>query len=162
MEDDSPQKAQKWLEDLATGSAGHEIETLSLGGMQVSHAHKGLIRCNFVIPKHLSDQDGNWHVGAIATLVDDVGAAAIYSTVGHIKASVSFNISYYSTPKIQEEVEIEAKVVGQKGKLASVVVEIRRKDNGRIVALGKQWMTSSKIVPGTYQNKTLTSQVSKL
>lgn len=36
--------------------------------------------------------------------------------------------------------EIEAKVVGEKGRLMSVVVEVRRKDNGELIALAKQWM----------------------
>lgn len=40
-------------------------------------------------------------MGAIAVMVDDVGATAIYSYVGHVKASVNFDISYYSTVKIQ-------------------------------------------------------------
>lgn len=47
----------------------------------------------------------------------------------------------------QEEVEIEAKVVGKKGRLSSVVVEIRRKSNGELIALGKQWMSPATIIP---------------
>ena len=42
----------------------------------------------------------------------------------------------------QEEVEIEAKVMAEKEILTSVVVEVRQKDNGKLVALGKQWMTT--------------------
>ena len=40
--------------------------------------------------------------------------------------------------------EIEAKVIGEKGKLSQVVVEVRRKGNGELIALGKQWMASTK------------------
>jgi acyl-coenzyme A thioesterase 13 len=40
-------------------------------------------------------------VGAIATLIDNVGAATIYSSIGVAKVSVELNISYYSTAKIQ-------------------------------------------------------------
>ncbi|KAF2301194.1 hypothetical protein GH714_020762 [Hevea brasiliensis] len=87
------------------------------------------------------DGHGNWHVGAMATLIDDVGAAAILSLTGHIKGSLDFNISFYFPAKIQEEVEIEAKVVGEKGRLVSVVVEVRKKDNGELIALAKQWMS---------------------
>ncbi|KAK6268061.1 hypothetical protein QUC31_012221 [Theobroma cacao] len=89
-------------------------------------------------------QNGNWRVGAMATLIDDVGAAAIYSIADHVKASLDFNISFYSTAKIQEEVEIEAKVTGDKEKLAHAVVEVRRKENRELIALAKQWMASSK------------------
>lgn len=42
----------------------------------------------------------------------------------------------------QEEVEMIAEVVGEMGKLASVKVEVRRKLNGQLIALAKQWMTS--------------------
>ncbi|RVW25805.1 hypothetical protein CK203_101077 [Vitis vinifera] len=131
------QEWQKWLEDLSKGAISHELEVITLKGMQVVHGQKGLV----------ADKDGNWHVGAITTLIDIVGAAAIFSSTGQLKASVDFNISYYSTAKIQEEVEIEAKVIGHKGRLSSVVVEIRRKNNGELIALGKQWMSSINIVP---------------
>ncbi|MBA0693979.1 hypothetical protein Goari_004315 [Gossypium aridum] len=79
---------------------------------------------------HELDPDGNWEVGAMFTLIDDVGAASIYSAADHVKASLDFNISFHSTARTQEEVEIEAKVIAEKGKLSLVVVEIRRKRNG--------------------------------
>ncbi|KAK5824899.1 hypothetical protein GOBAR_AA02276 [Gossypium barbadense] len=47
----------------------------------------------------------------MATLIDDVGATAIYSVADHVKASLDFNISFHSTARTQEEVEIEAKVI---------------------------------------------------
>ncbi|XP_021298686.1 uncharacterized protein LOC110427470 isoform X3 [Herrania umbratica] len=132
MEDGSVQKSLKWLVDLSKGTISHELEALTLEGLQSLQGQKGFIRY------------GNWHVGAMATLIDDVGAAAIYSVADHVKASLDFSISIYSTAKIQEEVEIEAKVTGDKGKLAHVVVEVRRKENRELIALGKQWMASSK------------------
>ncbi|GFZ04173.1 hypothetical protein Acr_16g0007970 [Actinidia rufa] len=141
-EEDHPQRSQKWLENVSKGIVSHEIEALTLQGLQIELAQKGLIRCKFVVPEHLSDRDGNWHVGAIAVLVDDVGAAAIFSYVGHIKASVGFNVSYLSTAKIQEEVEIEGKVIGHKDKLSLVEVSVKKKDSGQIIAIGKQWMSA--------------------
>jgi len=50
-------------------------------------------------------------------------------------------------------VEIEAKVVAEKGKLSHVLVEVGRKENRELIALGKQWLAS---------NKDLASQTSKL
>lgn len=38
---------------------------------------------------------------------------------------------------------MEAKVVGNKGKLIPVAVKVRRKDDGELIALGKQWMMAS-------------------
>ncbi|KAL1147956.1 hypothetical protein V6Z11_A10G092000 [Gossypium hirsutum] len=145
MEEDAIlQKSLKWLRDLSKGNISHELEALTLEGLQIVHAQKGSIRCNFVVPTRASDPDGNWHVGAMATLIDDVAATAIYSVVDHVKLSLDFSISFYSTAKIQEEVEIEAKVIGEKGSLTQVVVEVTRKGNRELIALGKQWMASDK------------------
>ncbi|OVA08597.1 Thioesterase superfamily [Macleaya cordata] len=146
MKEDTDSKkmqiAKEWLEGLAQGRGGREIETRALQNLLSVRVHRGLIHCNFIIPKSLSDRDGNWHVGAIATLIDVVGSAAIVSCVGIIKVSVDFNISYFSTAKIDEEVEIEAKVLGHKGKLSLNTVEIRKKGSGEMIAFGKQWMSS--------------------
>ncbi|KAL3598409.1 hypothetical protein D5086_006327 [Populus alba] len=122
MEDNPMQSSNRWLEDLSNG-LGHQLEAITLEGLKIVKAHKGFVLCDFVVSNRISDADGNWHVGAMATLIDDVGAAAIYSYGGHIKASVDLNISFLSTAKIQEEVEVEAKVVGDKGRITSVLVE---------------------------------------
>ncbi|TYH66139.1 hypothetical protein ES332_D06G102500v1 [Gossypium tomentosum] len=99
----------------------HELVALTLESPLIVVAQKGSICRNFVVPIQ---------VGAMSTLIDDVGAAAIYSVADHVKASLDFNISFHSTAWTQEEVEIEAKVIAEKGKLSLVVVEIRRKRNG--------------------------------
>ncbi|XP_057505443.1 uncharacterized protein LOC130788693 [Actinidia eriantha] len=141
-EEDHPQRFQKWLEDMSKGIVSHELEALTHQGLQIELAQKGLIRCRFVVPEQLSDRDGNWHVGAIAVLVDNVGAAAIASCVGHVKVSVGFNVSYLSTAKIQEEVEIEGKAIGHKDKLSLVEVSVKKKDSGELIVIAKQWMSS--------------------
>ena len=40
----------------------------------------------------------------------------------------------------QEELQIEANVVGEKGNLVSVVIDIKKKSDGEKVVIGKQWM----------------------
>ncbi|KAB1218544.1 Acyl-coenzyme A thioesterase 13 [Morella rubra] len=131
-----------WLEGLSKGTICQEVETVSMEGLQVVLAQKGFLRCNFLVPDRLSDRDGNWYVGAMATLMDNLGAAVICSSVSHVKSTVELSISYYSTAKIQEEVEIEAKVVGEKEKATAAVVEIRRRSNGELIASGRQWMAT--------------------
>lgn len=42
----------------------------------------------------------NWQPGAIATMMDNVGAAAIMTTEGIIKISVEFDISYFAAAKV--------------------------------------------------------------
>ncbi|KAH7577485.1 hypothetical protein JRO89_XS01G0257400 [Xanthoceras sorbifolium] len=129
MEEESRvQTSVRWLQGLAEGVLGGEFEALMLAGLEVVEARESFIRysdsyvCGFCNAR-TKDESGNWQVGAMATLIDDVGAAAIYSLVGYVKLSVDFNISFYSTAKIQEEIEIEAKVIGDRGKLTSVQVE---------------------------------------
>ncbi|KAI9180854.1 hypothetical protein LWI28_008743 [Acer negundo] len=156
MEESCVNKSVRWLQGLAEGATGSsEFEVLTLAGLEIVEARERFIRCNFIVPLRLADENGNWQVGAMATVIDDVGAAAIYTLGGNIKLSVDFNISFYSTAKIQENIEIEAKAVGDTGKLTSVQVEVRRKDNGEVIALAKQWMASSNLTasPGMSKSK---------
>ena len=39
--------------------------------------------------------------------------------------------------------EIEARTLAHVGKLSNVTVEIRKKESGEVVAVGKQWMAST-------------------
>ncbi|KAK8274438.1 hypothetical protein V6Z11_D10G073700 [Gossypium hirsutum] len=126
------QRSLKWLDDVTHGIIGYELESRSLAGLQVIEARTGFLRCNFIVPLLASDINGNWHVGAIATIIDNVGV------------TVNFNITYYSTAKIQDEVEIEAKVKGNKGKLTSMAVEVRNKSNGgQLIASATQWTAAN-------------------
>lgn len=52
-DEDNPYKSQKWIEDMSNGLS-HELEALTLGGIQIEEVQKGLIRCKFLIPKYLS------------------------------------------------------------------------------------------------------------
>ncbi|XP_024022479.1 uncharacterized protein LOC21408890 [Morus notabilis] len=142
MKDNKLQESQKWLEDHSKGVIGSELVTSTLEGLQVVASHEGFFRCHFLVPSSLLDQRGNWHIGAIATLIDSVGAATAHSLFGPIRASVDFIISYFSTAKFQEEIEIEAKAVRGQGKLVGFMVEVKRKGSGELIAIGKQWMAS--------------------
>ncbi|KAJ4809787.1 Thioesterase family protein [Rhynchospora pubera] len=93
------------------------------------------------------DIEGNWQPGPIALLIDMVSAAAIMSCEDTIKVSVDLNISFFSSAKIAEEMEIEALVLQNKGKLTGAVVEVRKKADRNLVAVGRQWMTSSSARP---------------
>ncbi|ERM98643.1 hypothetical protein AMTRI_Chr05g57180 [Amborella trichopoda] len=147
------QMAQEWLEGLGADQSGsaydpakpkrNEFERFSLAGLRVSRAEPGRIICHLTVPKRLADEKGKWHAGAIAAMIDNVGAASIKSCDLPIKVSVDYNISYISTAEIGEVMEIEGKVLGHKGKLSGVMVEVRRKGNGEVVAQGRQWMKAT-------------------
>ncbi|TYH02000.1 hypothetical protein ES288_A09G104000v1 [Gossypium darwinii] len=91
------------------------------------------------------DVDGNWHVGALASLLDLIGTITTFWYADCVSAVVDFNSSYYSTVKIQEHVEIESRVMADKGKLMHVVVQVRKKGNGEVIAVGNLWMASNKL-----------------
>ncbi|MBA0683924.1 hypothetical protein Goari_025548, partial [Gossypium aridum] len=141
---DSLKTALAWLRGVINGKIGHGLEARVLQGLHVTHAEKGFMRFDFVVPNTVSDVDGNWHVGALASLLDLIGIVTIYSFANSVISTVDFNASYYSTAKIQEHVEIESKVTANRGKLLHVVIEVRRKGNGEVIAVGKQWMASNK------------------
>lgn len=54
---------------------------------------------------------------------------------------------FYGSRWLQEEIEIEARVAGPKGKLALAVVEVRRKANAKLIAIAQQWMASISLNP---------------
>ncbi|XP_022720891.1 uncharacterized protein LOC111278554 isoform X1 [Durio zibethinus] len=145
MEENLVQKSLAWLQSLVKGAIGHGLETRTLEGLRMIQAEKGFIRFDLIVPSLASDADGNWHVGAIATLIDIVGAVASYSVAQRVITTLDVSISYYSTAKIQEHVEIDAKAIANRGTLTQVIVEVKRKGNGELIALGKQWMASNRL-----------------
>ncbi|KAK7389562.1 hypothetical protein VNO78_24707 [Psophocarpus tetragonolobus] len=147
MEDGSVEEVRLRIKGLSDGTIGHEIETCSATAIRLLKAEKGFLLCDLIIQTSFLDQHGNWHASAIATLVDMIASFASYSINSTHQLTLDFSISYYSTAKLQEEVEIEAKVIGKKGDLTSVIVEVRKKQNRELVALGKLWMAVAKRNP---------------
>ncbi|XP_039005856.1 uncharacterized protein LOC120133318 [Hibiscus syriacus] len=140
------QISREWMQEAATkGTARVELENRAAQGLIIDHLQKGFMRFTFVIPPSASDANGNWQAGAIATIMDIIASMAIFTETGTARGQVTmdYNISYYSSAKIQEEVEIDAKVIGSKGKLTSVAVEVRRKYDGELIAVAKQWTASN-------------------
>ncbi|RLN24640.1 uncharacterized protein C2845_PM07G39830 [Panicum miliaceum] len=139
--------ARRWLEDAGAtveGGPDRAFNALPLSGVRVSLAERGRAVCSLRVPAHLTDAEGNWHTGAIAAAADDVCAAAIMSVEGIIKVSVHYDISYFVPAKLHEEVEMDGRVVKHKGRMTAVTVEIRKKESGELVAIGRQWMTASR------------------
>ena len=54
MEDGALQISLKWLEGLSKGIISHDLEELTLKGLQILQGQKGFIRCNFVVPSRAS------------------------------------------------------------------------------------------------------------
>ncbi|KAG0454617.1 hypothetical protein HPP92_023597 [Vanilla planifolia] len=151
--------ARKWLENMVAKSPAFEsteawnctqFDPVAIPGLRISSIAAGRVLCSFRVPTSLADGEGNWHSGAIATLMDDVCAAAIMSIVGVIKISVDFSISFFSHARINEEVEIEAGILDDQGRLTAVEAVVRIKETGRLVAIGRQWMSSLRSAHRSY------------
>ncbi|XP_020574986.1 acyl-coenzyme A thioesterase 13-like [Phalaenopsis equestris] len=123
---------------------GELFDAIPLSGLRLTFTGGGRALCSYRVHASVADEEGNWHPGAIATVIDDIGAASIMSVVGEIKISVDFSISFFSRAKIGDEVEIEAKIAEDNGRLTAVVIELRHKETGRLVAIGRQWMSFSR------------------
>ncbi|KAG8483375.1 hypothetical protein CXB51_023164 [Gossypium anomalum] len=121
---DSLKKSLSWLHGVINGKIGHGLEAIVLQGLRVIRAEKGFMRFDFIVPNAVSDVDGNWSVGALASLLDIIGIVTIYSFANRV---------------------IKSKVNANRGKLMHVVVEVRRKGNGEVIAEGKLWMASNKL-----------------
>ncbi|MFQ6652973.1 hypothetical protein Gotur_024602 [Gossypium turneri] len=136
------------LHGVINGKIGHGLETRVLQGLHVTHAQKGFMRFNFLVPNTVS-------------LVDIIGLLTVYSFANRVTSTVDLNVSYYSTATIQvksflftcgvflleEHVEIESKVSANRGKRMHAVVEVRRKGNGEVIAIGKLRMALNKLTP---------------
>ncbi|KAG2379837.1 hypothetical protein LR48_Vigan406s017900 [Vigna angularis] len=85
---------QKWIKGLSDGTYGHQIETSTTRGIQLLKAQRGFLLCDMIIHTGFLDESGNWHVSAIATLVDMIGSAAPYTVNQCHHVTLDLNISY--------------------------------------------------------------------
>ncbi|KAF0917345.1 hypothetical protein E2562_017518 [Oryza meyeriana var. granulata] len=74
-------------------------------------------------------------------------AAVVYTVDGVHVFTVNHAMSFFSPATHGEEVEMDGRVAHRKGKLTAAVVEVRRKAAGELVAIGRQWMTSTRARP---------------
>ncbi|XP_031094659.1 acyl-coenzyme A thioesterase 13-like [Ipomoea triloba] len=114
------------------------LEPFVSHGIKVDLAERGRIICTLKVPLRLVNMGNFLHGGATASLVDIVGSAAVY-TMGapNSGASVEINVSYLDVAFLDEEVEIEAKVLRMGKSIAVVSVELRKKKTGKIIAQGR-------------------------
>ncbi|KAF7843368.1 Thioesterase superfamily [Senna tora] len=113
------ERIEKHLRNLCNGSKGYAIEALIANHVRPINIHTGFMLCEFVVHHGVSDENGNWHVGAMATLIDVIGSLTVFSFTASDNVTVDFALSYFSNAKLQEEVEIEGKVMGKKERMTS-------------------------------------------
>ncbi|KAI3678215.1 hypothetical protein L6452_37500 [Arctium lappa] len=117
-------------------------EEFTLKGIRVDRFQPGSISCSFTVPSRLTDRNGNLAVGAIASLVDEVGATMVYEKDVPMNVSVDMSISYLSTAKLNDDLEISAKLLGGKGAYNGTLVVLKNKATGEMIAEGRHSLFS--------------------
>ncbi|XP_028789526.1 uncharacterized protein LOC114745532 isoform X1 [Neltuma alba] len=144
MEDSEGQgRLEERIRSLSKGAAGHEAEAEAARGLTLVKLHKGFLLCNFKVHRGVSDESGKWHEGAMTTLMDIIGSWTAFSFTSQNQVTVHLSVSSFSNPNLQETVEVEGKAMGKTGKITSVKVEVRKKEDGQTVALGIMSMAPS-------------------
>ncbi|XP_019167989.1 PREDICTED: acyl-coenzyme A thioesterase 13-like isoform X2 [Ipomoea nil] len=109
----------------------------SLRGIRVDRCRPGFISCTFKVPPRLIDKNGNLGCGAIATLVDEVGCAMGYVEGVAFNVTVDISITYLSTAKLHDELEITGRVLGKRGSYFGTSIVVKNKASGEIIAEGR-------------------------
>ncbi|XP_038901620.1 acyl-coenzyme A thioesterase 13 [Benincasa hispida] len=142
------EKAKRYLEkhgddDRAVASAIDALpfrfyENFIMTGLRVDLIQPGRIVCSLKVPARLLNANNSLHGGASASLVDCIGSAAL-KTLGANTTGVSLeiNLSYLDAAYLDEEIEIDSKVLRMGKTIAVINVELRRKGNGKIIAQGR-------------------------
>ncbi|KAL9233402.1 hypothetical protein vseg_008411 [Gypsophila vaccaria] len=114
------------------------FDPIIIHGLRVDRIEHGRILCTFPVPPRLLNTANTLHGGAIASLVDLIGSAVIY-TVGapSTGVSVEINVSYLDAAQLDEEIEIEGKALRIGKSIGVVSVELRKKASGKIIAQGR-------------------------
>jgi acyl-coenzyme A thioesterase 13 len=113
----------------------------ALVGLEVLAMADGRAKVRLPIGEAVQNWFGSLHGGAIATLVDDAGTLAIVSADRDSRPGITtdLNVSYFTAARGAAVIAVIADATVQKiGKtLAFVSVDIRREDDGALVAQGR-------------------------
>ncbi|XP_048324528.2 uncharacterized protein LOC107430558 isoform X3 [Ziziphus jujuba] len=108
-------------------------DDFALNGIRVDRVEQGVVVCTFKVPPRLIDRNGKLANGAIANIVDVVGSAAVHVEGLPMNVSVDMSISFLSTAKLDDELEITARALGQRGRYSGTVVLLKNKATGEII-----------------------------
>lgn len=110
-------------------------------GLSLHHSQPGHLLCTLLVTPKLANRYKTLHGGAIGSLVEMLGCAAIKSVAGPKDGMVTdINISYISGSPIEEEVEFEAKVLRLHENVGVATVDVRNKKTRKAAAQGRVTM----------------------
>uniref|UniRef100_A0A8R7UMG9 Acyl-coenzyme A thioesterase 13 n=3 Tax=Triticum TaxID=4564 RepID=A0A8R7UMG9_TRIUA len=128
------------MEKWHNGSLSHRLyDVFTVAGLRVEAIEPGRLLCSFMVPARLTSSASNrMQGGAVASLVDLVGSAVIFAGGSPVTGvSLDITVSYLGAARANEEIEIDARVLDIGDKTGCVTVEVRRKDNGQVLAHGR-------------------------
>ncbi|XP_003579791.1 acyl-coenzyme A thioesterase 13 isoform X1 [Brachypodium distachyon] len=142
-----PEAVRRTIEPTAfpadiTGSTRYDA--LVVSGVRLDAAEHGRVLFSFVVTPRLASPQGYLLSGVTATLADQLGSAAFYSSgvgligvssgVGLSGVSLEINVSYVDTATVGEEIEVEAKLLRAGKSVGVVSVDFRKKRTGKLMA----------------------------
>ncbi|CAM0883938.1 unnamed protein product [Alopecurus aequalis] len=134
--DDSVDELMREWHERGIGTRLYDAFTVA--GLRVDAIEPGRALFSFTVPPRLTNTREHMYGGVVASLVDLVGSAAIFAggspTTG---VSLDITISYLNAARANEEIKIEAKVLGIGDTTGCVTVEVRRKATGEVLAHGR-------------------------
>ncbi|KAG5064079.1 hypothetical protein JHK85_005262 [Glycine max] len=122
---------------LRAGDNSSFYEHFILSGIRVDRVQPGLVSCTFKVPSRLADRSGKLASGAIANLVDEVGGAVIHEEGLPMNVSVDMSISFLSSVRVGDELEITSRLLGRKGGYSGTIVLLKNKATGELIAEGR-------------------------
>jgi acyl-coenzyme A thioesterase 13 len=111
----------------------------ALTGLAIIQGSEGGVRARIPVSEAVQNLFGTLHGGAIATLVDDIGTLAIVSADRERRLGVTtdLNVSYFAPGKAGSAILVEAKVLKIGNTLSTVTVDLRREEDGMLIAQGR-------------------------
>ncbi|XP_076901876.1 uncharacterized protein LOC143556449 [Bidens hawaiensis] len=151
----SDEEAERVSSTSAAGGSSYCFyDDFALRGIRVHQLQPAFISCSFTVPpRHsfpiylhcllaIQDRNGDMAMGAIANFIDEIGGALLYEKDAPMKVSVDMSISYLSTAKVNDELEISAKLLGGKGAYNGTLVLVKNKASGQLIAEGRHSLFS--------------------
>ncbi|TMW95647.1 hypothetical protein EJD97_008538 [Solanum chilense] len=108
---------------IPTGAEFSLYECYALRGIRVDRLESDRVFCTFKVPPRLTNREGKLAAGAIANLIDAVGAGCV--NIGGHPVNTS------------DELEIMGQVLGKKGGYSGTSVLVKNKATGELIAEGR-------------------------
>ncbi|XP_051217411.1 uncharacterized protein [Lolium perenne] len=148
-----PEAVRRTLEPTASPediSGSTPYDSFVISGVRLDAAEHGRVLFSFVVtPRHANSQ-GYLLSGVTATLADQLGSAAIFTSVvglsevglselglsglGLSGVSLEISVSYLDTATVGDEIEVEVKLLRAGKSVGVVSVDFRKKKTGKLIA----------------------------